>query len=250
MNKWLLMSLLFSLSLMLSAAAPQHFAVDDCEVIAIQDTTQTVAASLFGDAPETQQALRKIYPRDAAPSSVNVFLIHSGDRYILVDTGLGNQRSSLVQTLDELRVLPTQITDILLTHLHPDHFGGMISPKGQAVFPNATVWVSQEEFKGMKLGSRNASPALLSFYQSYQRKLKLMKDGQEVLPGIVAHLAIGHTPGHTTFLLKGKFLFVGDIVHAAIWQFPKPDLSTKWDADSEAAVAVRRKVLQQAHHRQ
>ena len=85
MNKWLLMSLLFSLSLMLSAAAPQHFAVDDCEVIAIQDTTQTVAASLFGDAPETQQALRKIYPRDAAPSSVNVFLIHSGDRYILVD---------------------------------------------------------------------------------------------------------------------------------------------------------------------
>ena len=246
MNKWLFASMLCCFSLMLSAVPPQSFTVDDCEVIAIQDTTQTVAASLFGDAPEIQQVLRKIYPRDEAPSSVNVFLIHSGNRYILVDTGLGNQRSSLVQALDELRILPAQITDILLTHLHQDHIGGMLSPKGQAVFPNATVWVSQEEFKGMKMGGRNASPVLRSFYQSYQRKLKLLKGGQEVLPGIVAYLASGHTPGHTTFLLNGKFLFIGDLLHAAVWQFPRPDLCTKWDADPEAAVAVRRKVLLQA----
>jgi len=164
----------------------QYYSVGECEVVAIQDTTQTVAAALFGEDDAVQQTLRKLYPRDAAPSSVNLFLIHSGNRFILVDTGLGNQRSSLVQALDELRVLPAQITDILLTHLHPDHVGGMISPKGQPVFPNATVWLSAEEFRGMKLGSRDVAPLLRSIYLAYHRKLKLVKDGQEVLPGIVA----------------------------------------------------------------
>ena len=246
MNKFLCISLLCLISLGLSSAPVQYYSVGECEVVAIQDTTQTVAAALFGEDDAVQQTLRKLYPRDAAPSSVNLFLIHSGNRFILVDTGLGNQRSSLVQALDELRVLPAQITDILLTHLHPDHVGGMISPKGQPVFPNATVWLSAEEFRGMKLGSRDVAPLLRSIYLAYHRKLKLVKDGQEVLPGIVANLAVGHTPGHTTYLLNGKFLFVGDIVHAAVWQFPRPDLCAKWDADPAAAIAARRAVFQQA----
>ena len=145
-----------------------------------------------------------------------------------------------------LHVTAGQITDILVTHLHRDHIGGMISPNGQPVFPNATVWLSQEEFRKMKMGNREAAPQMRNVYLAYQRKLKFFKDGQEILPGIVARLAVGHTPGHATFLLNGKFLFIGDLLHAAVWQFPQPDLCTKWDADPAAAIASRRAVLQQA----
>ncbi|MBR4125561.1 MAG: MBL fold metallo-hydrolase [Victivallales bacterium] len=246
MNKFFFMIMLGCLSSTLCAAPRQNYTVDECEVVAIQDASHSVSATLFGEDEAVQQALKKLYPRDAAPSSVNVFLIHSGERFILVDTGFGNNRSSLVQALDEMRVVPSQITDILLTHLHGDHIGGMVSPMGQTVFPNATIWLSQEEFRKMKMGSRDAAPLMRSVYLAYQRKMKFFKDGQEILPGIVARLAAGHTPGHATFLLNGKFLFIGDLLHAAVWQFPRPDLCTKWDADPEAAVAVRRAVLQQA----
>ena len=251
MNKLMIFSMLGCISLAFAASPVQHFTVDDSEVVAIQDATQSIAVALFGDDAGVQQALAKLYPRNSAPSSVNVFLIRSEKRIILVDTGLGNQHGSfLSHALDDLHVSPAQVTDILLTHLHPDHIGGMISSVGQAMFPNATVWLSQEEFRGMKMGSRDAAPLMRNVYLAYQRKLKLFKDGQEILPGIVARLAVGHTPGHTTFLLNDKFLFVGDLLHAAVWQFPRPDLCTKWDADPVAAVAARRKVLQQAQEKE
>ena len=251
MNKLMILSMLGCISLAFAVSPIQRFMVDDSEVVAIQDATQAISAALFGDDAGVQQTLAKLYPRNSAPSSVNVFLIRFEKHIILVDTGLGNQQGSfLSHALDELHVNPAQVTDILLTHLHPDHIGGMVSSVGQAVFPNATVWLSQEEFRGMKMGSREAAPLMRNVYLAYQRKLKLFKNEQELFPGIVAWLAPGHTPGHTAFLLNDKFLFVGDLLHAAVWQFPRPDLCTKWDANPEAAVAMRRKVLQQAQEKE
>ena len=251
MNKLMIFSMLGCISLAFAVSPIQRFTVDDSEVVAIQDATQAIGAVLFGDDAGVQQTLAKLYPRNSAPSSVNVFLIRTEKRIILVDTGLGNQHGSfLSHALDELHVNPAQVTDILLTHLHPDHIGGMISSVGQAIFPNATVWLSQEEFRGMKMGSRDASPLMRNVYLAYQRKLKLFKNEQELFPGIVAWLAPGHTPGHSAFLLNGKFLFIGDLLHAAVWQFPRPDLCTKWDANPEAAVIARRKVLQQAQEKE
>ncbi len=231
-------------------AAPSKYTVGKATVYSLQDVAREMDASIFTGID--QDAIRKLAPTGKAPSSIYVFLIKNGGNTILVDTGYGrreNPASQLLAKLAAIGVKPGEITHVLLTHLHGDHVGGL-SWDGKAAFPKAEVLVSTPEKDYWmapdtlaKNPGRKANIDLIkSNFALYDGKIKTFALGETVLPGIISVPSVGHTPGHTAFLLEsgGKhMLFWGDIVHAAALQFPEPKICASFDMDQPAAVAAR-----------
>jgi glyoxylase-like metal-dependent hydrolase (beta-lactamase superfamily II) len=179
-------------------------------------------------------------------SETNTFLIRTPDRNILVDTGFG---TTLFESMKTLGVNPGEIDTVLLTHLHGDHIGGL-QRDGKPLFPNAKVYLARQEreFWTRTSVNRNAVNALAAYGDKVETFLpgELGSGTQELLPGITAIAAFGHTPGHTVFQLEseGKRLLIwGDLMHVEGIQFPLPDVSVTYDTDPAAAAAIRKKIL-------
>lgn len=228
----------------------------------LSDGPKTLPASiLIGATPEL---VERYADKDGAfAMAYNAFLIVMEGRHILVDTGEG---APVVNNLKNRGLEPGQIDAILLTHLHPDHIGGMLRD-GKAVFPNAQVYISRREFAYW------TDPATASNYPAqFQDAIRLMQQmvdvykdrirlivpgsldqpGAPVIPGLRAVAAPGHTPGHTMYLLEsdgGQLLIWGDIAHAMAIQMPRPDVSVHYDTDPALAAQTRSKVLRHAADR-
>lgn len=227
------------------------FTVGHAVITPVQDKSAQMDASLFHGASDAY--ISKLIPSGSAPASINVFLVKHNGNFILVDSGLGTQDSSLPLMLKKSGISPEQIDIVLLTHLHGDHIGGL-SAGGRAAFPNAQVYVSRTEydfwtgndiapqFKGTsELAEKHLSP--------YKTNLKTFDFGQEIIPGITALNAVGHTPGHTAYLLESggeKLLFWGDTVHAAALQFINPEISASYDMNMPEAVSSRTALMSRA----
>jgi glyoxylase-like metal-dependent hydrolase (beta-lactamase superfamily II) len=196
-------------------------------------------------------------------TSVNGFLVNTGSQLILVDTGTGGQMAPstghLVDNLKAAGYTPEQVDVVLLTHLHGDHVGGVLTPEGKPAFPNATVMVSAPEaaFWLDETQKAKAPKDMQGFFDMamkaaapYQAagRWKTFAPNSEVLPGVRA-VATGHTPGHSSYLFESngqKLLVTGDIVHFGVVQFADPDVAVAFDTDNKAAIASRKKVWRQA----
>jgi glyoxylase-like metal-dependent hydrolase (beta-lactamase superfamily II) len=159
----------------------------------------------------------------------NAVLLRHGDRLALVDTGTGGDPlfgSGPGQLLSNLRAAgidPAAITDVLLTHGHPDHLWGLTDPTGALHFPNAQVHLSEADYRFFADPAQDGHPLLGPFMAKCRAnlaaagdRLHMMRDGQEVLPGVVAMAAPGHTPGHTVYRLQSGdevLLLAGDLAH-------------------------------------
>lgn len=186
---------------------------------------------LLGATPE-------MLPADGLiPKSVNAFLWQTPDRKVLIDAG--TNAPQLLENLAATGVTPDQITDILLTHTHGDHTGGLAAD-GKAIFPNATLRLSRPEadWWGTQEGS-----SLLALYRGRIEQFEIEQTATEELwPGISAVGAFGHTPGHVGYLLEneGESLFVwGDLAHAMVVQMPHPEVCLSFDSDPDLARASR-----------
>jgi glyoxylase-like metal-dependent hydrolase (beta-lactamase superfamily II) len=249
------------------ASAPQqapgiyHRQVGDILVTAIHDGYQdaplaTVAGIGEEDAAAMLRAAFRPVPRR---TQVQTFLIRSGDRIALVDTGCGPLRPSTGRVLANLAaagVEPAQVDTLLMTHLHPDHAGGLVDAAGAALFPNAVLKLHADElayWHDDAALARFAVPDRAQAMAATARKgLAGYRDrietytGGEVLRGVTAMPFPGHTPGHSGMMVasgEDALLIWADIVHVPELQVPRPEIGMMFDVDRAAAEATRRRVF-------
>lgn len=235
----------------------------DFEVTAISDGTVDLPFDklLHQSADITKKALTRNYQSVPTEASVNAFLVNTGGKLILVDTGAGGlfgpTLGKLLANIKASGYQPEQIDEIYLTHLHPDHIGGLAT-NSQLEFPNAVVradqrdtdfWLSQANLDQAPADSKGyfqGAIASLAPYAAAQH-LKPFSGDTELAPGVRATSSYGHTPGHTiyTFESKGKKLvLIGDLIHVAAVQLEHPDVTIGFDSDAKSARGARAKVFQ------
>jgi glyoxylase-like metal-dependent hydrolase (beta-lactamase superfamily II) len=165
---------------------------------------------------------------------------------IVVDTGFGGE---IFTKLAQLGVQPDQVDAVLITHLHGDHIGGL-QKDGKALFPKAKIYLASRELDYFtKTNVNQGAVAALAPYGSAVEAFDPPSLGmvrREILPGISAIAAYGHTPGHTIFMVESgssRLLLIGDLLHVALVQFPRPEISASYDMDQKAAADTRSNVL-------
>jgi glyoxylase-like metal-dependent hydrolase (beta-lactamase superfamily II) len=201
-------------------------------------------------------------PAEGDPrTAVITFLVEGNGRRVLIDAGSGNSLGPdtgyLATNLAASQTDPAEVDHVVLTHLHPDHAGGLISPEGQLVFPRAAVhaakadadhWLNPDRATAAAGVQRLVHDTLARALAPYREigRFVTFGDADEVVPGVrTVHLA-GHTPGHTGYLLgegDATVLFWGDTVHSHSVQLRRPSVATAADSDEPAAIRSRRKAF-------
>lgn len=244
----------------------QRIAVGAIEVTAVSDGYIDIDPSLFPKAtPEATAALKRaafLPPEAPLRGGVNAYVMNTGDRLVLIDSGcaglLGPTMGRLPESLEAAGVAPASIDTIVLTHMHPDHIGGVASAEGAAVFPNAELVVHEADWAfwtSPDLTAR-APEAVKPFFLAAQRNAgayagrvrRLSADG-EVMPGLSLMHLPGHTTGHSGVVVADgpdTLLVWGDVVHSAALQFARPDWAIAFDTDPDQAVETRRRVFDMA----
>ena len=249
---------------MVKTQAPGFYRVmlGDFEVTAINDGTVNldVAKLLAEPGAKTDAALKKSFEASPLETSDNAFLINMGSKLVLIDTGAGTLFGpTLGKLLINLRAAgykPEQIDDIFLTHMHPDHVGGLMS-NGALAFPNATIhadkrdsdfWLSQANLDKAPADSKGFFQGATASVNPYVAagKYKPFETDGEIIPGVRAVASYGHTAGHTSYLVESKgqqLMVVGDLIHVGAVQFDNPAVTIAFDSDAISAAASRKKVF-------
>jgi glyoxylase-like metal-dependent hydrolase (beta-lactamase superfamily II) len=192
-------------------------------------------------------------------TAVNCFIIHSGGRTALVDTGCGNKMAAtggkLMENLAAAGIAPAEVDTVLLTHMHPDHSNGLTDDSGTAIFPNAELVAHEAEARHWLDDAMMARVDDTSKLRNFQHARQQIAPyagrhrthaGGEVFPGVTAMPFPGHTPGHSGYLIAsgGESLLIwGDIVHVPEVQVPRPEVTMAFDVDPVQAAAMRRRVF-------
>jgi len=248
--------------------ATYQFTVGDVRITALSDGTvpANLHQLLLRTTPaHTDALLTEDYLTNPVEVSINEWVFALGDRVVLVDAGAGRlfgpgYGGKLVDSLSASGFKPSDVTDVLITHIHTDHSGGLMRDD-QRVFQNATIHVGKPDVTFF-LNRSNAAKAHygIKYFDEAIRTVKPYLDAGRVnafdrtttiLPNLVASLHPGHTPGSAFFTLTSRnetMQFVGDIVHVAAVQFPDPSVAIVYDVDPAAAVAVRRQTFPQFVH--
>ena len=221
-------------------------------------------AWLAGIPPEQAAALHRAAHRAIPPRiTVNAFLVWQADGGLaLVDAGagaaLGPELGALPARLASLGVAPGDIDTVLLTHLHPDHAGGLIDAEGNAAFPRARLILHEAEAAFWQAPATEAAAtgeqarAFLALARAtlaaYAGRIDLLTSASP-LPGVTAVPLPGHTPGHTGWRLgtgAEALLIWGDVVHMPGIQFARPEAGMGFDVDPDAARATRAQIMAEA----
>lgn len=228
----------------------------DDEVTALSDLTASNRIDqLMSDPAKARAVLARDHESLPITVSVNAFLINTGKRLVLIDTGTG---AHLLANLRASGYTPDQVDMVLITHMHGDHIGGLLA-HGKRVYRYATLYVNkrgadfwtsaqQQAAHPKRAATFEQVRAVLAAYRK-AGKLHLFEGASTLFPGVRTVPAYGHTPGHTAYMIESrgkKLLAWGDIVHLGEVQFPYPDMTISYDSDPREAAATRRQLMAEA----
>lgn len=251
---------------------PSRYAlrIGEIEVLVISDGVLPLPTAMLGHnaAPADRAAWLndQFLPQDAFDWSLNVVVVRSGDQTILVDAGLGAdpdlnlpRAGQLMKRLDAAGIDLASVTDIVLTHMHMDHVGGLlVEGVKDRLRQDLRIHVAAAEVKFwekpdfsravMPQGFPDALRAAASrFVNRYHNQLCPFEDEHEVAPGVVVRRTGGHTPGHSVVHVTSgteRLTFAGDAVFAV--GFDHPDWYNGFEHDPEEAARVRLGLLRDA----
>jgi glyoxylase-like metal-dependent hydrolase (beta-lactamase superfamily II) len=228
------------------------------EVTALSDGTLDLPVDqLFPkvDPGRIRELLARSYLAANVSLTVNAFLVNTGTRLVLIDTGTGTsqmfgpQLGHLLANLRASGYSADQVEEIYVTHMHTDHIGGLLRD-GQPAFPRATIradvheagrYLSKAEMDAAPADERDDYESAMSIFKPYiaAGRFKPFDGETQLLPGVRAMPAAGHTPGHTIYVIESggeRMLFWGDLMHVAALQFPLPSATfeTEWSTTKSA----------------
>ena len=248
---------------------PSRYAlrIGEIDVMVVSDGVLTLPGAML--AHNAEQAVREAWlkdnflPPDAFDWALNVVVVRSGGRTILIDAGMGAEfplprAGQLIHRLEAAGIDLASVTDVVLTHMHMDHVGGLlVEGVKEQLRPDLQIHVAAAEVKfwespdfsrvSMPDGFPDALRATAKrFAKEYRSQLRLFEDEHQVAPGVVIHRTGGHTPGHSIVRLASggdRLTFAGDLVFAV--GFEHPDWHNGFEHYPEEAARARTRLLQE-----
>jgi glyoxylase-like metal-dependent hydrolase (beta-lactamase superfamily II) len=258
---------------LLGPSAPTYyrFKLGAFEVTMILDARATIDGPwpIVGeDQPQAEvaQLMRdNLLPEGRFQPGFTPMIVNTGEQVVLFDTGNGANGfvprplgGWLAAQLGAAGFTPGDIDIVVLSHAHPDHIGGVLE-SGQALFPAARYVMGRIEYDFWARDDRMAASPESIEYKSAKlfrttlvplsERIKFLNPGDEILPGIGALEAYGHTPGHLAFHIESdgkQLLFWGDCAHHEVASLARPDWHAFFDMDKQKGVATRKRVYDMA----
>lgn len=238
------------------------FRLGDFELATINDGGLPVPnpQSIFGtdQSKEDVEALldKNFLPKEQMVIGFAPTVVKAGDDIVLFDAGNGAARREtgagrLLAQLPGAGVNPEDVTVVVITHMHPDHIGGLMED-GEPAYPNARYVTGQVEFDFWTAEERMAGPTeglaklVAANVKPLADKMSFVGDGGEVVPGITGMAAFGHTPGHMVYMLESggrKLAITADTANHYILSLQNPDWEVRFDGDKGKAAETRRNVF-------
>lgn len=240
-----------------------QFRIGDCVITNVLDgyfhrgdLHPFVATNASADEVEALAVDYKI-PFPALEHNFVSSIIETPEKLIVIDPGFGPIAPApstgwFMQVLQDAGYAAEDVDVVLISHCHPDHIGN-ISENGKPIFPNADIVIGRREFDFWKLGegvSEMRQPTLALFQKAIQPlegQLQMIEPGDEIVSGLLALEAFGHSAGHLVFELTTagkKIMLLNDATPHYVASFANPDWHFSMDDDPERAAVSRRKILE------
>jgi len=207
---------------------------------AVRDNIQTIFGMNVSPEEFAQVSAENFLPADRSQFTFIPTLVNTGSEVILFDTGLN--AGGITAALDEAGYAPSDIDKVVITHMHPDHIGGLM--EGDAETFAGAAYVTGAAEHNHWSGAENERFA--EKVAPLNDKFSFLDAGTDVAAGVTAVAAFGHTPGHMAYRIESggqSLMLIADLANHPVWSLARPDWEVRFDMDKAAAAASRRAVL-------
>lgn len=243
--------------------AASQIEIGTYELVSVSDGNLVLPGDLFFD-DLPQDELKRILDaaqisRDQVSPPCNLTLLQQPDRLVLFDAGSGPgfmpTAGSILDSLEALGVAATDITHVIFTHAHPDHLWGVLDDFDDPVFYEAEHIVAEAEWAYWTdpdtvntIGEMRASFAAGAArrFEMLADRFTFFQDGAEIVPGVMAHMTPGHTPGHASFEVRDgndAVMVGGDAIGNHHVALARPEWPSGSDQDPELGAQTRLRLL-------